>query len=118
LKILPRKTPDTYSDKNIARSPVQVGQVSAVVCCLNSITSIEECLKSLKESNVKEIIVVDVGSTYGSLDVAKNYADILLMDEGRGLGIARNIGLRRATGRYVPHSAPDNSYEAKELLKF
>lgn len=106
-----------FTDKKIAKSPVQLDQISAVVCCLNSITSIEECLKSLKESNVKEIIVVDGGSTDGSLDVAKKYADILLMDEGRGLGNARNIGLRRATGRYVLHSGPDNSYEAKELLK-
>ena len=106
-----------FTDKKIVRSPVQLDQISAVVCCLNSITSIEECLKSLKDSNVKEIIVVDGGSTDGSLDVAKKYADILLMDEGRGLGNARNIGLRRATGRYVLHSGPDNSYEAKELLK-
>jgi len=104
-------------DKNIAISRLQVNQISVVVCCLNSISSIEECLKSLKESNVKEIIVVDGGSTDGSLNVAKKYADILLIDEGRGLGNARNIGLRRASGRFVLHSGPDNSYEEKELFK-
>lgn len=104
-------------DNNSGTLPAQVNQISAVVCCLDSITSIEECLKSLKESNVKEIIVVDGGSTDGSLDVAKKYADILLKDEGRGLGNARNIGLRRASGRYVLHSGPDNSYKEKELLK-
>ena len=100
------------TDRNIARSPVQVGQLSAVVGCLNSITSLEECLKSLKDSNVKEIIVVSGGSSDGSLNVAKENADILLMDQSRGLGNARNIGLRRATGGYVLHSGPDNSYKA------
>ena len=104
-------------DKNFADSPLDVNQISAVVCCLNSITSIEECLKSLRESNVKEIIVVEGGSSDGTLEVAKKYADILLLDEGRGLGNARNMGLESATGIYVLHSGPDNIYEETELLK-
>jgi len=106
-----------HNNKNIADSPRQVSEISAVVCCLNSITSIEKCLKSLQESNVKEIIVVDGGSTDGTRDIAKKYADIFLVDEARGLGNARNIGLRRASGHYVLHSGPDNSYDEKELLK-
>ena len=59
--------------------------VSAVVCTLNSIASIESCLSSLASSGVGEVIVVDGGSTDGTLTVAHSHADLVLNDPGKGL---------------------------------
>ena len=41
------------------------GDVSVVVCTLDSIGGIERCLTSLRDRGVGELIVVDAGSTDG-----------------------------------------------------
>lgn len=95
----------------------KVEEISAVVPCLNSIDSIEPCLKSLRACGVGQIIVVDGGSSDGTAEIAMRYADNLLSDEGIGLGNARNIGIRSATGRYILNSGPDNAYDKNTLLE-
>ena len=47
--------------------------VTAVVCSWNAIQSIEKCLQSLLDNNVK-VIVVDANSNDGSKEVAIKYA--------------------------------------------
>lgn len=93
------------------KSP-DIRDISAVVCCRNSIDSIEECLISLKKCGVGELIVVDGGSVDGTLEIAKKYADKVLGDEGIGLGNARNIGLMQASMQFVLNSGPDNMYSS------
>ena len=89
--------------------------ISAVIPTLNSIDSIELCLKSLKDAGVGEIIVVDGGSSDGTAEIALRYADYVMNDEGTGLGNARNIGIRSATGRYILNSGADNAYDKNGL---
>ena len=82
--------------------------VSAVVCTMNSITSIEACLTSLRDCSVGEIIVVDAGSTDGTYDVARKLADCVLQDPGIGLGNARNIGIAETSKELVLNMGSDN----------
>ena len=82
--------------------------VSAVVCTMNSITSIEACLTSLRDCSVGEIIVVDAGSTDGTHDVARELADCVLQDPGIGLGNARNIGIAETSKELVLNMGSDN----------
>lgn len=82
--------------------------VSAVVCTMNSISGIERCLVSLREAGVGQIVVVDAHSTDGTYEVAKNLADLVLDDEGKGLGNARNIGIARTTGQLILNMGSDN----------
>ena len=82
--------------------------VSAVVCTLNSIASIERCLASLRQSNVGEVIVVDGGSTDGTREIAAAMADQVLTDTGEGLGAARNLGIARTTQPFILNLGSDN----------
>ena len=82
--------------------------VSAVVCTMNSISSIEECLSSLREAGTGEVIVVDARSTDGTREVVMRLADQVLEDAGGGLGNARNIGIMRTTKPLVLIVGSDN----------
>jgi glycosyltransferase involved in cell wall biosynthesis len=82
--------------------------VSAVVCTLNSIASIEQCLKSLRASGAGELIVVDAGSTDGTREIANAMADQVLDDPGTGLGNARNVGIAKTTKKFILNMGSDN----------
>lgn len=82
--------------------------VSAIVCTLNSIGSVERCLQSLRNSAVEELIVVDGNSTDGTREVARSLADKFLTDGGLGLGAARNLGIQHATRQFILNMGSDN----------
>lgn len=92
--------------------------VSAVVCTMNSLKSIRECLQGLRVAGVGEIIVVDAHSHDGTRSVADELADIVLEDPGIGLGTARNLGIARTEGALVLNCGSDNviTREALETM--
>ena len=90
-------------------------QVSAVVCARNSIASIKECLQSLIDTGVGEIVVVDAHSTDGTAQVAAELATTVISDEGIGLGNARNLGIRVSTKALVLNMGSDNVSPAGQL---
>lgn len=90
-------------------------EVAAVVCTLNSIASIRECLQSLRDAGVGELIVVDAGSSDGTREVAEQLADRVASDPGTGLGNARNIGIALTTCAYVLNMGSDNVVPYGEL---
>lgn len=82
--------------------------VSAVVCTYNSAKSIRNCLTSLRENGVREIIVVDASSDDGTREIAKELADKVLTDPRIGLAEARNIGIKECTLKNVINVGADN----------
>ena len=82
--------------------------ISAVVCTKNSIKSVADCLRSLRDAGVDEIIVVDAHSFDGTREVAQELADVVLTDPGVGLGFARNLGIARSVGHWVLNMGSDN----------
>lgn len=83
-------------------------RVSVVVCTLNSIDSIESCLKSIIAESVFEVIVVDADSNDGTREIVNSYADRVLTDPRLGLGTARNIGIAESKGEFVLILGSDN----------
>ncbi len=83
-------------------------RVSAVVCSWNAKDSIVPCLDSLRRSGVKEIILVDAGSDDGTVELARARCDQVLRDPREGLALARNLGLRQASGDYLLNWGADN----------
>lgn len=82
--------------------------VSAVICTLNSIASIERCLQSLIDAGVGQIVVVDAHSSDGTRQIADRLANIVLTDPGTGLGNARNIGIAETTQPLILNMGSDN----------
>jgi GT2 family glycosyltransferase len=73
---------------------------SAVVVTYNALPWIEQCLESVREV---ETVVVDNGSTDGTVDVVRElFPSVRLLErENRGLAAGWNEGLAVASGRYV-----------------
>jgi len=92
-------------------------EVSAVVCTMNSISGIERCLTALRAVGLQELIVVDANSTDGTREIAEQLADKVLTDPGKGLGMARNIGIEQTTKPLILNVGSDNVMPMGELEK-
>lgn len=84
--------------------------LSIIVPVYNSGAYLEDCLNSLVLQDVVdfEVIIVDDNSSDNSLDIIKKYCDLLPdifkyihLDENKGVSVARNIGLKYASGEYI-----------------
>jgi GT2 family glycosyltransferase len=85
-------------------------RVSVVVCSYNGGTTLDQCLRSLLALNYPdyEIIVVDDGSTDNTRDILARYPAIRALHQpNQGLSVARNVGLRAATGSIVAYTDSD-----------
>lgn len=79
--------------------------VSALILSWNTLDLLKECLASLRVQTVApaQMVVVDNGSTDGSVEWLRAQADVDLLTAGRNLGFAaaNNLGLQRCTGEMV-----------------
>ncbi len=67
----------------------------------NEAEYLETCLK-LARPHVDEIVIIDTGSTDGTQDIARRYADVFEEIEWpNSFAAARNYSLDRASGRYI-----------------
>jgi O-antigen/teichoic acid export membrane protein/glycosyltransferase involved in cell wall biosynthesis len=71
--------------------------VSVVVPVRNGAAWLDSCLAAIVAARPCEIIVVDGNSTDGTLAIARRYPVRLLSDEGRGVAVARALGVQAAT---------------------
>ncbi|MBI4302335.1 MAG: glycosyltransferase [Chloroflexi bacterium] len=79
-------------------------KVSVVVPTFNSASTLEKCLASIKSNDTQyayEIIVVDAGSSDGSVEIARKYADKVFIVETKPPRINRNLGVANADGDIV-----------------
>jgi len=82
--------------------------ISVIIPVYNCEKYIEECLNSIINQTYKnlEIIVVNDGSSDKSLDIINNFKDNdsrvnVISTENKGVSHARNVGLNKATGKYI-----------------
>ena len=92
-----------------------MAKVSIIIPTYNVEMYLVECMESVVNQTLKdiEIICINDGSTDGSLEILKSYAEkddrIVLVDkENGGYGIGMNIGLDKATGEYIGIVEPDD----------
>lgn len=97
-------------------------KVSVVVPVYNEESYLRECLDSITGQTLKEIeiICVDDGSTDNSMEILKEYARqdkrvIILEQHNSGAGMARNRGMKQASGEYLAFLDSDDIYEKTML---
>jgi len=80
-------------------------RLSVIILSKNNASTIDACLKSVIEAQPqkKQIVVVDAYSTDGTREILDRYAKKIdvVRDGGKGIGIARNVGIANARGEIV-----------------
>jgi cellulose synthase/poly-beta-1,6-N-acetylglucosamine synthase-like glycosyltransferase len=78
--------------------------ISVIIPTLNEAKNLPKCLSSLinqSRRSISEIVVVDGGSTDGTVEVARKYSDMVLVEPGQAVGASRNHGARKAEGEIL-----------------
>lgn len=104
---------------------MNIVDVSIVAANYNNAPFLEEFFDSWSKSTVspKELIFVDDGSKDNSLEIASMYQKklpnliIIALEENQGFGNALNVGIERATGKYILRIDPDDTIYENRLEK-
>lgn len=99
-------------------------KVSIVLPVYNAERYLRECMDSIVNQTLRdiEVICVDDGSVDETLDILNGYAQkdsrvVVISQENRGAGLARNSGIRIASGRYIAFMDSDDYYPANDVLE-
>ena len=91
---------------------------SIIVPVYNTEKYVKRCLYSIKSQSFKdyEVIIVNDGSTDNSSDIISKYSYKVINQENQGLSMARNNGVKEASGDYLIFLDSDD-YIEKDLLE-
>jgi glycosyltransferase involved in cell wall biosynthesis len=94
--------------------------VSVVMPVFNTASFVAEAIKSVLSQEAAldiELIVVDDGSADGSAEVVMTFGGVRLLrhDQNRGIGAARNTGVRAATGEFLAFLDADDVWPQASL---
>lgn len=98
---------------------------SILIPCYNIEPYLEKCLESVIQQTYKdwEIILVDDGSTDGTVDIIKSYVTrdnrikAFFQIENQGVAAARNLLLKKAAGDYIIFLDGDDWWKSKNGLE-
>ncbi|HRY82200.1 MAG TPA: glycosyltransferase family 2 protein [Candidatus Moranbacteria bacterium] len=96
-------------------------KISIITPSYNQATFIEKTLLSVLDQNYPnlEYIIMDGGSTDGTIEILKKYSDRIIWksEKDNGQSDAINKGLKIATGDIVAYLNSDDTYEPNTLKK-
>lgn len=98
--------------------------MSIIIPVYNAENYLRECLNSILEQTLQniEIICVNDGSTDSSKQLLKEYEDrfnniLVIEQENQGAAIARNTGIRAASGQFICFMDADDFYPDSTILQ-
>lgn len=97
-------------------------KISVIIPVYNTEKYLDKCIQSILNQTFGdfEIIAIDDGSTDSSLEILKKYEKdqrfIIIHKENEGQAVARNIGIKKATGKYITFVDSDD-YIDKNMLE-
>ncbi len=103
--------------KNLILKNSSNKDITVIVCTKNCEETIEDVLLSVIKNNPSEIIMVDASSSDKTREIAKKYMTQILTDPGKGLAIARNIGIKEVKTEYIFFIGSDNVIGMNTLSK-
>jgi len=97
-------------------------KISVVTVCYNSESTIVDCVKSVASQTWSDVehIVIDGGSTDGTLSVVAEYSHsntIVISEPDEGMYDAMNKGLELSSGEYVAFLNSDDLYAGVHVLE-
>lgn len=97
-------------------------KVSIITAVLNRADTIEDCIRSIQSQTYEDIehIIVDGGSTDGTLEIIKKYHDRIakmVSEPDNGIYYALNKGLELATGDIIGLLHADDIYTSETVLE-
>ena len=104
LKLNFRICKKIMKNKIIVVRNVKNPKISVIIPTLNEEKYIEKTLLSLKAQTIKvpyEIIVVDSNSKDKTVEIARKYADKVIVTKRRGIAVGRNVGAKYARGEIL-----------------
>ncbi len=89
--------------------------LSIITVCFNADSTIRDCIQSVAQGKSPEVefLVIDGASTDGTLDIIRQYSevvDLLISEPDGGIFDAMNKGLSKAVGDYVAFLNADDIY--------
>lgn len=96
-------------------------KITIITACLNNVSTVEDTVKSVLAQDYpeREYIVIDGGSTDGTMDVLNKYRSgisTLLSEKDNGIYFALNKGLDKAKGDVVGFLHADDFYSNNMVL--
>lgn len=96
--------------------------LSVITVVLNCVGTIERTIKSIieQECNNVEYIIIDGGSTDGTLDIIKKYEDNVsywISEPDEGIYDAMNKGINVSTGKWIAFMNGNDWYEPNTFIK-
>lgn len=94
--------------ENKYKGEIIMPRISVIIPCLNSILYMKQCIESIIDQtlNDMEILIIDAGSTDGTLELIQSYADKderirIVHSQKKSYGYQINFGVSIATGKYI-----------------
>jgi glycosyltransferase involved in cell wall biosynthesis len=94
-----------------------MGDVSAIIPAFNAAEFVAAAVASAlaQGERIREVVVVDDGSTDDTAEVARSAGARVLQRENGGIGAARNSGVASATGDLIAFLDADDEWQAGRL---
>ena len=99
-------------------------KVSIIIPLYNEEKYIKDAINSILEQDYSnyEIIVIDDGSTDNSYNIVNNIKDkrikLFRFKKNKGVGEARNLGIKKASGDYLAFLDADDYWEKDKLKEY
>jgi glycosyltransferase involved in cell wall biosynthesis len=92
--------------------------ISVIVICKNSASTIERALDSIlmQSQKPKEVIAVAAPSVDSTIEILQARKDLVILNQrGTGIGDARNLGISKVQGRYIAFLDADDEWAPNTL---
>ncbi len=82
---------------------------SVIGCTLNEIDAVQAVLPQITKDHADEVIIVDGGSTDGTVEWCKDHGFKVLENVGGGYGVSMRAGVAAAQGNIIVEFPPDGN---------